>query len=253
MPPKKSKLAPTVKQIAAGKGKFMPGNLTKNMAEEFSKRVNLTTVDSKGKKLDVDAMKRNIVEWKKSSEEAERSFESYLAEIFNREPRDTKVVTFSDSPPLSIVSSTVRSVPGEAPETPRSIASTSSQGGSSEISSAASSKDKEPPEPAPLASSKDKEPLEGIPGVELLSELGADALLKSVDGVVNGKPMSGTITQKARVRESIIPTPINSMFHRQSRNRMAQFNRANLYYPYQYAPRLHGKAFLSKNKYAHYE
>jgi hypothetical protein len=75
-----------------------------------------------------------------------------------------------------------------------------------------------------------------------------------LDTLTGAKLNHGTITQTTKVKTyGGSKTPINTLYHRQWRNRLAQFNRRNLYYPYQYTPKAFGKSHLMLNRFAHYD
>lgn len=61
---------------------------------------------------------------------------------------------------------------------------------------------------------------------------------------------TGAIGEGARIYGRYTPA---MMYHHQMRKQLAQWNRHNLYYPYQNTVREHGKKFLMLNRVAHYD
>ena len=61
---------------------------------------------------------------------------------------------------------------------------------------------------------------------------------------------TGAIGEGARIHGRYTPAMI---YHHQMRKQLAQWNRHNLYYPYQNTVRNHGKSFLMLNRSAHYD
>lgn len=61
---------------------------------------------------------------------------------------------------------------------------------------------------------------------------------------------TGAIGEGARIYGRYTPA---MMYHHQMRKQLAQWNRHNLYYPYQNTAREHGKKFLMLNRVAHYD
>lgn len=64
---------------------------------------------------------------------------------------------------------------------------------------------------------------------------------------------TGVVTQNAQIKTYGRPSPFNSMFHKQFRNRDSQWKRHNMYYPYQNIPHNLWKQHLMLNKHAHYD
>ncbi len=250
------------------KGTASIDTLTREMMREVADRLGIKYKSS----TKIDKLKNLINTAIITDANAKDVFVDYLKEVLNRPARD-------DDGPAEVVPPIKKDVPsgetsakGKEPieEEPVVKRSTKKDLSSKEMKAKIFEEDEVDPfgfgkskltlEPTPLPTSllQVETPVMKLDDIPELTPPTPSDTSETDDGpldtLTGAKLNHGTITQTTKVKTyGGSKTPINTLYHRQWRNRLAQFNRRNLYYPYQYTPKAFGKSHLMLNRFAHYD